>query len=340
MKSKLSLRLSGLAWALALTGGFTNAGWITQALAADSEDIAIEKIETVKQEGQEARPDAAWLGVSATEASDALAAQLELQPGVGLVVNFVAPDSPATKAGLRKNDVLVQFQDQSLVHPAQLRKLVQAHKEGDEIQLAFYRAGKRDSVTVTLAKAPPGSTALDMEGLRGSMQQLRHQLQDLHVQDAVREQIKALDHSLGNLNIDQKKLQLEIRHSVEQAGHAVQDALRNVTNADSALAPLRKTLEELAKGAVALNRDATVTVRSSGKGVKSLVKADDSGTIVLIRNPKLHLTAHDKSGKLLFDGEIETEEQQAAVPKDLWERVEPLLDKMRANTESRVEHER
>jgi len=30
---------------------------------------------------------------------------------------------------------------------------------------------------------------------------------------------------------------------------------------------------------------------------------------------------------LLFDGEIETGEQRAKVPPDLWERVEPLIEK-------------
>ncbi len=316
-------------WTLVLLTALATTTGLAHAAPAQSDDIAIEKIETVEPDAPAARADAAWLGVSASEASEALSAQLDLPPGVGLVVNFVAPESPAAKAGLRKNDVLTQFQDQSLVHPAQLRKLVQARKPGDEIRLAFYRGGKSETLTVALANAPPGSAPFDMGDLRGSMQQLRRQLQDLHINEAVREQMKNLDHSLGDLKIDQKKLQFEIRRSMEEAGHAVQEALRNVTNADSALGPIRKTLEELARAAVSVQKDATVTVRSAGHhGVKSLVQADDSGTIILIRNPKLHLTAHDKTGKLLFDGEIETADQRASVPRHLWERVEPLLDKL------------
>ncbi len=49
---------------------------------------------------------------------------------------------------------------------------------------------------------------------------------------------------------------------------------------------------------------------------------------MLVSNPKLHLTAHDKEGKLLFDGEIETPEQRAEVPRDLWAKVKPLLRKL------------
>jgi len=62
--------------------------------------------------------------------------------------------------------------------------------------------------------------------------------------------------------------------------------------------------------------------------VKSLVRSDESGTIVLLSNPNLHLTAHDKEGKLLFDGPIDSADERAKVPRELWERVEPLVDQM------------
>ena len=67
--------------------------------------------------------------------------------------------------------------------------------------------------------------------------------------------------------------------------------------------------------------------RSKGKGSRTLVKTDETGTIILIGPPNLRLTARDKDGKLLFDGEIETDEQRAKVPKEVWERVEPMIEK-------------
>src|SRR5687768_14418226 len=70
--------------------------------------------------------DRAWLGLAAEEASEALGEQLGLDPGVGLVVTHLSDDSPAAKAGLKKNDVLIELAGQALVHPAQLRKLVRA----------------------------------------------------------------------------------------------------------------------------------------------------------------------------------------------------------------------
>jgi hypothetical protein len=53
-------------------------------------------------------------------------------------------------------------------------------------------------------------------------------------------------------------------------------------------------------------------------------------TCVIVANPRKHLTAHDESGKLTFDGAIETSEQQATVPAEIWEKVEPMMSKMRS----------
>jgi hypothetical protein len=47
-----------------------------------------------------------------------------------------------------------------------------------------------------------------------------------------------------------------------------------------------------------------------------------------VANPKKRLTAHDKDGKLAFDGEIETSEQQEKVPKDVWKKVQPMIEQL------------
>src|SRR5690242_20634972 len=86
----------------------------------------------IEPEGsRKTRKQIAWLGVSTEEAPDLLTSQLGLQAGAGLLITYVAADSPAAKAGLQKNDVLVQLEDQLLLYPAQLRKLVRMHKDGE-----------------------------------------------------------------------------------------------------------------------------------------------------------------------------------------------------------------
>jgi hypothetical protein len=302
-----------------------------QANASVTTEVTVEP----SADSESALKEVSWLGLSTTEAPESLAAQLDLQPGVGLVINYIAPDSPAARAGLRKNDVLTQFEDQSLVHPAQLRKLVHVRPEGTAVKLSFYRAGKVQSVSVTLGKAKVASVPFEEEerALKGSFNNLQKRVQELHLNDTVRQRVRILRDSLGNMKLDQKEVEEDIQRGMDQARTAIRDALRNMTNADSALSPLRKVLEDLAHSGLKVDDRADVVVRSSGKSSKSLVQSDESGTIVLLANPGLQLTAHDKSGKLLFDGPIDTVDQRARVPADLWARVDPLVEQMRGEAE-------
>src|SRR5207244_5878270 len=96
--------------------------------------------------------DVTWLGLATEEPSDALTSQLGLHSGEGLLVTYVASNSPAANAGIQKNDLLVEMDGQKLVLPAQLRKLVQMRKEGDKVGLIYYRHGKKQNTSATLGK--------------------------------------------------------------------------------------------------------------------------------------------------------------------------------------------
>ena len=275
-----------------------------------------------------------WLGVATEETSEALAAQLGLENGAGLTVNFVSPESPAAKAGLKKNDVLVKFEEQLLVHPSQLRKLVRACKEGESVRLTYYRAGKKETASVTVGKTKPVFGFDGEGGWEGNLRELKEQLRDLPIRPQIEEHMRTLRESMGNLKVDQQKAQEALKRSLVEAQKELQRALSQLPSVTDALEPARKALKEIEKSRILKDNNASVTVRSSGDSVKSLVRSDDSGTLVIVANPNPRLTAHDKEGKLIFDGEIQTDEQRDKVPRDLWERVEPLLDKMNSSPES------
>jgi hypothetical protein len=277
------------------------------------------------------REQVPWVGVAVSEASEALIAQLGLPPGVGLEVTYVASNSPAAKAGIEKNDVLTQLEDQSLVLPAQFQKLVQVRKEGDTVKLVYYRHGKEQTATVTLSKTDrfggDDSTGWQNKFGESSKGEI----------EALRESLKGMDGGFGNIKIDQDKIQEQVKHSMEQARRAYEQALRSYSNSSLNFDEAAKRFDLLSKSGVVLDNNAAVTVRTTGKSAKSLVKADDSGTIVIVANPDLRLTAHDKQGKLLFDGDIQNSEQRSKVPSDLWQKIEPLVKKMQADPESDLE---
>jgi hypothetical protein len=277
------------------------------------------------------REQVPWVGVAVSEASDALISQLGLPPGVGLEVTYVASNSPAAKAGIEKNDVLTQLEDQSLVLPAQFQKLVQVKKEGDTVKLIYYRHGQEQRTSITLAKTERfggyDSTSWQNkfgESSKGDIETLRGNL-------------KGMDGGFGNIKIDQDEIQEQVKRSMEQARRAYEQALRSYSNSSLSFDKAAKRFDLLSKSGVVLDNNAAVTVRTTGKAAKSLVKADDSGTIVIVANPDLRLTAHDQQGKLLFDGDIQNSEQRSKVPSDLWQKVEPLVKKIQADAKSDLE---
>lgn len=289
---------------------------------------AVVRIESIERaSGSEIESDVTWLGVYAEEVSEALSSQLGLSSGEGLLVTYVAGDSPASKAGLQKNDVLVALRDQLLVHPSQLIKLIRAQKDGELVNLTIYRQGKKQIITATLGKKPaaaamwpPGavSAVVDWKPGEGST-----------VHDGIHGQIKDLHSDLMRLGADKEKVKLEVERSMEEARKALQDALQHNNQSGAAIGLDAKDLEALAKGGVNIGENATIVVKKNGRFIRTIVQTDDTGSYVIAAIPKKRLTARDKDGKLLFDGEIETPEQQQKVPAELWEKVKPLLHQLK-----------
>ena len=302
---------------------------------AGEEKVMVETAEAEASAGRPAQRELPWLGVGADEAPEALTAQLGLEPGVGLVVDYVSENSPAAKAGLKKNDLLVEFEGQSLVHPAQLRKLVQARKEGDLVKLAYYRAGKKETATAKLEGKAVGLGLLGDEGAwRGDLRELQRQLRDAPWGEELQRRMETLRETFRQqLGPDQRKaITDQVREAAEQARRAAREAMRSMTNAG--LRELRQALEEIEREGVGISHDARVTVNSSSSSVRTMVQSDDTGTYVIVGTPTPRLTVHGPDGKLLFDGPVDTAEERAKVPREIWDKAEPLVEKFNAQPEA------
>jgi PDZ domain len=113
-----------------------------------------------------------WLGVTMEPVSDELRAQLPIEKGAGLVLRSIIPDGPAAQAGLQKNDVLVQLDDQILVNGNQLSALVLMKKDGDKVRLTYFRGGKSSTTEaqIRMHQDPyTGATTLNVSGVSGNL---------------------------------------------------------------------------------------------------------------------------------------------------------------------------
>jgi hypothetical protein len=105
--------------------------------------------------GRLGRPTSdARLGVQVRAPSETLVQQLELRQGQGLVVEEVAPNLPAAKAGMKRHDVLLELAGKTV--PSQedaLGRLVGEIKADQPVNAVVLRKGKREAIKgLTLPK--------------------------------------------------------------------------------------------------------------------------------------------------------------------------------------------
>lgn len=98
----------------------------------------------------QARP---WLGVVTQSVDRDLRESLDLD-GEGVLINRVVPDSPADRVGLRKGDVILSFDGETLGTPDELVRLVGRSEVGERVSVVVLRNGTRREFTTRLVERP------------------------------------------------------------------------------------------------------------------------------------------------------------------------------------------
>ncbi len=94
-----------------------------------------------------------WLGISVDRVPEILLAQLPLEENKGVLVQFVAPNSPAAKAGINRYDVIVKIGDEETNDPLKLSE--QVEKIGEKkVKIQFYRKGELKDAEIEIVKRP------------------------------------------------------------------------------------------------------------------------------------------------------------------------------------------
>jgi hypothetical protein len=214
------------------------------------------------------------------------------------------PDSPSAAAGIQQNDILKMLNDQILIEPSQLRKLLQNFSEGTEVTLTILRKGQEQKITVKLTKKEvpqrrswiPGGKPephwdFDDVGDPGEqMQDLKKQLQ---------EQLGGAQH--GVIREAVMKAREAARRAREDAGRAA----REIRILSSDHGALRATKIDIGKAQIVFSDD---------KGEMKVETVDG----------KKLLTAKDPQGTLLFSGPVETKGDLDKIPAEVRERYEKL----------------
>lgn len=92
-----------------------------------------------------------WIGIIGAPIDPLLNTHLKIESGV--VVQHVMPDSPANKAEIKENDILLKFGDAEIGDVEGLVEAV-AENEDKKVNVTLLREGKKQTVAVTPAKRP------------------------------------------------------------------------------------------------------------------------------------------------------------------------------------------
>jgi len=109
-----------------------------------------------------------FLGISMQTIDQTMAQALGLERARGVIISDVLPDSPAEKAGLKEEDILLEVDGQAITSDFQLRNHIASRTPGTRINLRLQRNGQTKNITVTLGELPsddvtPETTASFME---------------------------------------------------------------------------------------------------------------------------------------------------------------------------------
>ena len=231
-----------------------------------------------------------FLGVETSDVPRVLSEQMGLPRGFGVVVDYVAPESPAAAAGVHQSDIIKMLNDQIIVEPDQLGKLVRSFTDGTSINLTLLRQGKEIKVTVTLKKH-------DVSAGRGRF--------------GFEKEWKWDDD--GKMNFD---FQMPDMTAVREAvARAKEEAMRAGDQARQAARRLR----------IVTTDDDTTKATRIDLGKATITLSDEKGELKLEKvDGKRMLTAKDAEGKVLFNGPIDTEEERSKIPAQVRERFEAL----------------
>ena len=99
-----------------------------------------------------------WMGVRSAPLSDAMRAQVDVPEAQGVVLDVVAPDGPAARAGLAVYDILLTLNGAPVLGVDDFRAKLQKAKPQQQMAVTYLRKGREGEASVTL-DTPPAQAA-------------------------------------------------------------------------------------------------------------------------------------------------------------------------------------
>jgi serine protease Do len=118
-------------------------------------------VESLIKEGKVVR---GYLGVIIVAIDKGQADKLGLPSNRGALITEVQPGSPADRAGLKANDVVVKLAGHEIADPSGLKNVTSSLDVGAEVAVQFYRGTEAKTAQVKIVEMPPAPEVLAVFG--------------------------------------------------------------------------------------------------------------------------------------------------------------------------------
>jgi Do/DeqQ family serine protease len=145
-------RLVGINTAIYTRSGGSNG--IGFAIPSD----IVRAVVNAAREGRD-RFERPFIGAAFDPVTAQIAEALGMDRPAGAIVSSVEEEGPAALAGLKPGDVVLAMNDAEIQHPDALGYRLATQPIGSEAKLAILRKGRKEEVSIRLARAPEGNTA-------------------------------------------------------------------------------------------------------------------------------------------------------------------------------------
>lgn len=96
--------------------------------------------------------DSGWLGVSIQDMTRRLSRSMKVKTEEGALVNEVVKDSPAESAGIKEEDIIVEFDGKAIYDAGDLTRAVKRTKPGATANVIVMRNDERRTLKATIGK--------------------------------------------------------------------------------------------------------------------------------------------------------------------------------------------
>jgi serine protease Do len=246
-----------------------------------------------------------YLGIGGATVPDLLSEHLNLAQGEGVVIRTLDPAGPAVAAGLAQNDIVTKIAGKPVGSHDGLREAISGSKPGDAVEVEYIHRGESKTATLTLSKAPAHQDQI----ARGGMPPLERLREDGMPQDQARRIREAIEQNMRMFEDDQGTELMDPGLAIGRGMHQ----------------RMQQMLQGMEMQIPDLNEAPQPGINIGGNSSSSIRMLDDNGSVeIKSKNGDKQVRVFGKDGKVEWEGAYNTDEDKAAVPEDVRERIDRL----------------